>query len=49
MPGVGTLVGIALMVSQGVYSGVSNIIEYEEKYDTTHDENWRIFWHTVAL
>lgn len=49
MPGVGTAVGPVLMVTQGVYSGVSNIIEYEEKYDTTHDENWRIFWHTFAF
>ncbi|WP_265042240.1 ankyrin repeat domain-containing protein [Wolbachia endosymbiont (group B) of Melanostoma mellinum] len=49
MPVVGIAIGFALMVGQGVYSGVSNIIEYEEKYDTTHDENWRIFWHTFAF
>ncbi|PRD22884.1 UNVERIFIED_CONTAM: Ankyrin-3 [Trichonephila clavipes] len=49
MPGVGILVGLGLMVGHGVYSGVSNIIEYKKKYDTTHDENWRIFWHTIAF
>ncbi|WP_338477023.1 ankyrin repeat domain-containing protein [Wolbachia endosymbiont (group A) of Nomada hirtipes] len=49
MPGVGIAVGAGLMVGYGVYSGVSNIVEYEKKYDTTHDENWRIFWHTLAL
>ncbi|WCR58422.1 ankyrin repeat domain-containing protein [Wolbachia endosymbiont of Ctenocephalides felis wCfeJ] len=49
MPGIGIAVGVALMVASGVYSGVSNIVEYEKKHDTTHDENWRIFWHTVAF
>ncbi len=49
MPGVGIAAGVALMVASGVYSGVSNIVEYEKKYDTTHDENWRIFWHTFAF
>ncbi|WP_264730444.1 ankyrin repeat domain-containing protein [Wolbachia endosymbiont (group B) of Episyrphus balteatus] len=49
MPGVGVAVGFALMLGQGIYSGVSNIIEYEEKYDTTHDENWSIFWRTLLL
>lgn len=49
LPGVGTAVGLGIMVAQGVYSGVSNIIEYEKKYDTTPDENWSIFWRTVLL
>lgn len=49
MPVVGIAVGFGLMVGYGIYSGVSNIIEYEKKYDTTHDENWRIFWHTFAF
>ncbi|MFP3029960.1 MAG: hypothetical protein ACEY3M_01880, partial [Wolbachia sp.] len=49
MPGIGIAAGVALMVASGVYSGVSNIVEYEKKYDTTHDENWRIFWHTFAF
>ncbi len=49
MPGVGIAAGVALMVASGVYSGVSNIVEYEKKYDTTHGENWRIFWHTFAF
>lgn len=34
------------MIGQGIYNGVSNIIEYEEKYDTTHNENWSIFWRS---
>nr|WP_253307709.1 hypothetical protein [Rickettsia endosymbiont of Ceutorhynchus assimilis] len=45
----GIAVGFILMIGQGVYSGVSNIIEYEEKYDTTDGENWSIFWRTVLL
>ncbi len=45
----GIVVGSGLMVGYAVYSGVSNIIEYEEKYDTTHDENWSIFWRTVSF
>ncbi|MCM1002698.1 hypothetical protein DM84_05830, partial [Wolbachia pipientis] len=49
MPVVGIAVGFGLMVGYGIYSGVSNIVEYEKKYDTTHDENWRIFWHTFAF
>ncbi|WP_265017580.1 hypothetical protein [Wolbachia endosymbiont (group A) of Epistrophe grossularia] len=49
MPGIGIAARVALMVASGVYSGVSNIVEYEKKYDTTHDENWRIFWHTFAF
>ncbi|WP_341808437.1 hypothetical protein [Wolbachia endosymbiont (group E) of Neria commutata] len=49
MPGAGTVVGFALMVGQAVYSGISNIKAYEDKYDITRDENWRIFWHTVAF
>ncbi|MCC8418595.1 MAG: hypothetical protein LN590_03265 [Rickettsia endosymbiont of Glossina mortisans submortisans] len=42
-------VGLIIMVGQGIYSGISNIIEYEEKYDTTHAENWSIFWRTLLL
>ncbi|WP_341793893.1 hypothetical protein [Rickettsia endosymbiont of Ceutorhynchus obstrictus] len=42
-------VGFGLMVGYGIYSGISNIIEYEEKYDTTHSENWSIFWRTMLL
>ncbi|OJH31527.1 Phosphocholine transferase AnkX [Wolbachia endosymbiont of Armadillidium vulgare] len=49
MPGVGAVVGFTLMVGQGIYNGVSNIVEYEEKYDTTHDENLDIFLHTLLL
>ncbi|WP_265039233.1 ankyrin repeat domain-containing protein [Wolbachia endosymbiont (group A) of Yponomeuta plumbellus] len=49
MPVVGIAVGFGLMVGYGIYSGVSNIVEYEKKYDTTHDENWRIFWHTFVF
>ncbi|WP_179947478.1 OTU domain-containing protein, partial [Wolbachia endosymbiont of Cylisticus convexus] len=49
MPVVGIAVGFGLMVGYGIYSGVSNIVEYEKKYNTTHGENWRIFWHTFAL
>ncbi|QJT94912.1 ankyrin repeat domain-containing protein [Wolbachia endosymbiont of Diaphorina citri] len=47
MPGVGIAVGVGLMVGYGIYSGVSNIIEYEKRYDTTHGENWSIFWRTI--
>ncbi|MGL5029388.1 MAG: hypothetical protein ACRC6C_04835, partial [Wolbachia pipientis] len=47
MPVVGIAVGFGLMVGYGIYSGVSNIIEYEKRYDTTHGENWSIFWRTL--
>lgn len=46
---VGIAFGFTLIIIQGVYSGISNIIEYEEKYDTTHKENWSIFWRTALL
>ncbi|WP_338406603.1 ankyrin repeat domain-containing protein [Wolbachia endosymbiont (group A) of Longitarsus flavicornis] len=49
LPGVGIGVGFGLMVTHGVYSGISNIIEYEKKYDTTHGENLDIFLHTLLL
>ncbi len=49
LPGVGIGVGFGLMVTHGVYSGISNIIEYEKKYDTTHGENFDIFLHTLLL
>jgi hypothetical protein len=49
MPVVGIAVGFGLMVGCGIYSGVSNIIEYEKKYDTTHGENWSIFWLTLLF
>ncbi|WP_339047979.1 hypothetical protein [Candidatus Mesenet endosymbiont of Phosphuga atrata] len=49
MPVVGIAVGFGLMVGYGIYSGVSNIIEYEKKYDTTHGENWSIFWRTLLF
>ncbi|MBC6686134.1 ankyrin repeat domain-containing protein [Wolbachia pipientis] len=49
MPGVGIAVGFGLMVGYGIYSGVSNIVEYEKKYDTTHEENWSIFWRTLLF
>ncbi|WP_342260183.1 hypothetical protein [Candidatus Tisiphia endosymbiont of Metellina segmentata] len=42
-------VALAFMISYGIYSGASAIVEYEEKYDTTDDENFRIFWHQFAL
>ncbi|KJW03755.1 hypothetical protein [Rickettsia argasii] len=46
---VGLTVGVGgiLIVGYVIYSGISAIVEYEKKYDTTHDENWRIFWHTI--
>ncbi|WP_353283576.1 ankyrin repeat domain-containing protein [Wolbachia endosymbiont (group A) of Pogonocherus hispidulus] len=49
MPVVGIAVGFGLMVGYGIYSGVSNIVEYEKKYDTTHGENWSIFWRTLLF
>lgn len=49
LPVVGTAVAFALMVGQGTYSGISNIIEYDDKYDTTYDENWSIFWRSVLM
>ncbi len=49
LPRVGIGVGFGLMVTHGVYSGISNIIEYEKKYDTTHGENFDIFLHTLLL
>ncbi|BAA89627.1 hypothetical protein [Wolbachia sp. wKue] len=49
MPVVGIAVGFGLMVGQGVYSGISNIVEYEKKYDTTYGENWSIFWRTILF
>lgn len=49
MPVVGVAVGFGLIVGHGIYSGVSNIIEYEEKYDTTYGEDWSIFWRTALL
>ncbi|WP_447933209.1 ankyrin repeat domain-containing protein [Wolbachia endosymbiont of Dactylopius coccus] len=49
MPVAGIAVGFGIMVGQGVYSGISNIIEYEKKYDTTSGENWSIFWRTVLF
>ncbi|MFT4327777.1 MAG: hypothetical protein AB3P07_04135 [Wolbachia pipientis] len=49
MPVVGIAVGFGLMVGYGVYSGISNIVEYEKKYDTTGGENWSIFWRTILF
>ncbi|WP_264704376.1 ankyrin repeat domain-containing protein [Wolbachia endosymbiont (group B) of Apotomis betuletana] len=49
MPVVGIAVGFGLMVGYGIYSGVSNIVEYKKKYDTTHGENWSIFWRTILF
>ncbi|WP_353283954.1 ankyrin repeat domain-containing protein [Wolbachia endosymbiont (group A) of Lypha dubia] len=49
MPVVGIAVGFGLMVGYGIYSGISNIVEYEKKYDTTHGENWSIFWRTLLF
>ncbi|WP_265032114.1 ankyrin repeat domain-containing protein [Wolbachia endosymbiont (group A) of Merzomyia westermanni] len=49
MPVIGIAVGFGLMVGYGIYSGVSNIVEYEKKYDTTHGENWSIFWRTLLF
>jgi len=49
MPVVGIAVGFGLMVGYGIYSGVSNIVEYKKKYDTTHGENWSIFWRTLLF
>ncbi len=49
MPVVGIAVGLGLIVGYGIYSGVSNIVEYKKKYDTTHGENWSIFWRTLLF
>ncbi|WP_264337371.1 hypothetical protein [Wolbachia endosymbiont (group B) of Dolichovespula media] len=49
MPVVGIAVGFGLMIGYGIYSGVSNIVEYKKKYDTTHGENWSIFWRTLLF
>ncbi|KHO02170.1 hypothetical protein JS61_08070 (plasmid) [Rickettsia felis] len=48
-PLAATGVGLVLVGGYAIYSGVSNIIEYEEKYDTTHGENWSIFWRTILF
>ncbi|MCC8369368.1 MAG: ankyrin repeat domain-containing protein [Rickettsia endosymbiont of Oxypoda opaca] len=48
-PLAATGVGLVLIGGYAIYSGVSNIIEYEEKYDTTHGENWSIFWRTILF
>lgn len=43
---VGLVVASALIVGQGVYNGVSTVIEYKDNYHTTDSENWNIFWKT---
>ncbi len=48
VPGVGTAVGLAIMVAQGAYSGLRMIEEFEP-YRLTWDENFRLFWHMFAL
>lgn len=48
-PLAATGVGLVLVGGYAIYSGVSNIIEYEKKYDTTHGENWSIFWRTILF
>lgn len=45
----GIIIGFSIMVGQGIYNGVSTIIEYKKNYDTTHGENWSIFWRTLVL
>ncbi|WP_425385343.1 ankyrin repeat domain-containing protein [Wolbachia endosymbiont (group B) of Schoenobius gigantella] len=49
MPVVGIAVGFGLMVGYGVYSGVSNIVEYKKKYHTTFGEDLSIFGRTILF
>ncbi|WP_347938849.1 hypothetical protein [Rickettsia oklahomensis] len=46
--GLGVGAGLLSIAAYAIYSGISDIVEYEARYDTTHNENWRIFWHTVT-
>lgn len=46
--GAGALVGFAIVIGQGFYSGASMVIELK-KYRLTTDEEFRTFWHTFAL
>lgn len=43
---VGLIASSAIIIGQGIYNGVSNVIEYRKKYHTTDSENWGIFWNT---
>ncbi|APR97793.1 ankyrin repeat domain-containing protein [Wolbachia endosymbiont of Folsomia candida] len=47
-PGVGTVVGLGILIGQGLYSGTSMVIEYK-KYKLTTNQEFRLFWHTFAL
>ncbi|WP_157956383.1 ankyrin repeat domain-containing protein [Wolbachia endosymbiont of Folsomia candida] len=47
-PGVGTVVGLGIIIGQGLYSGTSMVIEYK-KYKLTTNQEFRLFWHTFAL
>ena len=49
MTGAAILVGLGFVTGQMVYSGVSNIVEYEKRYDTTASENLSIFWRTITF
>lgn len=40
---IGIGVSIIIMVASIIYSGISTIIEWEQKYDTTHLENLQLF------
>ncbi len=46
---MGVVVGAVYNDRTGNIYWYSNIIEYEKKYDTTHSENWSIFWRTFLL
>ena len=45
----GVAVGTVMMAGQGIYSGISNVIEYEDRYHMTLGEDWSIFWRTLFL
>ncbi|APR98948.1 ankyrin repeat domain-containing protein [Wolbachia endosymbiont of Folsomia candida] len=47
-PGAGTVIGLGIIVGQGLYSGTSMVIEYK-KYKLTTNQEFRLFWHTFAL
>ncbi|WP_157956387.1 ankyrin repeat domain-containing protein [Wolbachia endosymbiont of Folsomia candida] len=47
-PGAGTVVGLGILIGQGLYSGTSMVIEYK-KYKLTTNQEFRLFWHTFAL
>lgn len=42
-------VGLVIMIGQGIYNGISNVIEYQEKYNTTPSENMEIFFRSLVF